>query len=497
MKVLQFATLFGGAAAAVHSLPAHNVERALSDTATSVTLVTSTYMVTEICLDAPYCPPGSTVVQTSTTVARMTTTVCAVTMSPGYQPSAIGVPSASVVDSSYLAGTGDASGSILFPSTPGSVPVYGPPKSSASVPSSIALSSASPNNPLPMISTSLPNAVPTSQPWVSDYTPIQTSALPINAPSTPSSGSWIAPTASSGTSAGPVNTRPDSAPISYPVSSAISTGPLAGPSSDHVAHPTSSVALSSSTQISPPSGVTSSTASSYSSLTRSADSAVPSSSYTGPSSVSGSSSIAATGSGSAPASSAAIPSQTATDAIPTSVPISSIAYGPVGTSSAAYDVSSDRPSISSISNPGSASASTSPTGASSSITLPIPSGIASMSSSYGLVSPSFGYNSSAADSTTRITSYVTQTLTSFITSPPPSGSHNNTATATDAVRTSLPSSVSGYPSGSGFPRPPANGTLVSPSPSYIEVPINMGQVVESSKNSLVAMVIAIAFALFA
>jgi hypothetical protein len=48
-----------------------------------------------------------------------------------------------------------------------------------------------------------------------------------------------------------------------------------------------------------------------------------------------------------------------------------------------------------------------------------------------------------------------------------------------------------HPSGS------ANGTIIAPTPSYIEVPVNMGQIVAVGQSPIVAIVIALAFALFA
>ncbi|KAH7378769.1 hypothetical protein BKA66DRAFT_587891 [Pyrenochaeta sp. MPI-SDFR-AT-0127] len=108
--------------------------------------------------------------------------------------------------------------------------------------------------------------------------------------------------------------------------------------------------------------------------------------------------------------------------------------------------------------------------------------------------------SSEVDSTTRITSYLTHTRTSFVTVRPPP-SKTNTDTDIQAVPTSRISSVSALPSGSGFPYPSGtaayNGTVISPKPTYSELPINMGQVVGAGKSSLAAIVVALAFAHFA
>jgi hypothetical protein len=48
-----------------------------------------------------------------------------------------------------------------------------------------------------------------------------------------------------------------------------------------------------------------------------------------------------------------------------------------------------------------------------------------------------------------------------------------------------------YPSGSG------NSSIISPTPSYIEVPINMGQMMDAGRSSFAAIVVALVFALFA
>ncbi|KAJ4341566.1 hypothetical protein N0V87_001581 [Didymella glomerata] len=93
--------------------------------------------------------------------------------------------------------------------------------------------------------------------------------------------------------------------------------------------------------------------------------------------------------------------------------------------------------------------------------------------------------------TTRITSRLTWTSTSYVTAPLP------VDTETDAVPTS---GATGYlPSGSGYPYPSnsANGTIVAPTPSYIEVPVNIGQIVAAGQGPIVAIVVALAFALFA
>ena len=75
----------------------------------------------------------------------------------------------------------------------------------------------------------------------------------------------------------------------------------------------------------------------------------------------------------------------------------------------------------------------------------------SATSGYPNPSHSAGSDSTVTDSTIRITSYQTQTFTSYVTAGPSSnGAGNNTNTDTQAVATSFPSSVSGYPSGSGY-----------------------------------------------
>jgi hypothetical protein len=54
-------------------------------------------------------------------------------------------------------------------------------------------------------------------------------------------------------------------------------------------------------------------------------------------------------------------------------------------------------------------------------------------------------------------------------------------------------SFSRYP----YPSGTINGTIISPRPTYSEVPVNMGQVVGAGKSSIAAIVVALAFAHFA
>jgi hypothetical protein len=60
-----------------------------------------------------------------------------------------------------------------------------------------------------------------------------------------------------------------------------------------------------------------------------------------------------------------------------------------------------------------------------------------------------------------------------------------------------------YPSGSAngtiiAPNPSyINGTISTPTPSYIEVPVNMGRIVAAGQSPIAAIIIALAFALFA
>jgi hypothetical protein len=48
-----------------------------------------------------------------------------------------------------------------------------------------------------------------------------------------------------------------------------------------------------------------------------------------------------------------------------------------------------------------------------------------------------------------------------------------------------------------YPSNSANGTIISPSPSYIEVPVNTGHTIGAGKSSIAAIVVALAFAHFA
>ncbi|KAG9192347.1 hypothetical protein G6011_11081 [Alternaria panax] len=404
------------------------------------------------------------------------------------------VPSSTTVDAIGSFYPGSSAGSSPLSSSSG----YGaPPGSSLAssytnpapvVPSSLAVSTVSyPGSAPPGSSATLPyshsDAVPTSLIMPSSGPSSGNSVGPSTpgyAPSGPaaslSSNTDAVPTSHGATSAGSLSSRYNipsgssttlSSSYNGAVSITLTISPPMGPSSggytmssSNPATPSSPARPSSSGYAVPSSNPTP--------LTSSDTAVVPSSltaSLSGASSAGTSSGRPLTGS--------------ETDAVPTSFPSGSLSAGP---SSGSY-----------YAPPGTDTAS-----------LGIVSGtypaITSMTSGYLRPSPSAGSDSTVVESTIRITSYQTQTFTSYVTAGPSSGGPgNNTNTDTQAIATSFPSSVSGHPSGSGYPYPSGgiNGTIIAPSPSYIEVPINTGHIVGAGKSSLAAIVVALVFAHFA
>ncbi|KAL1595538.1 hypothetical protein SLS59_008175 [Nothophoma quercina] len=176
-----------------------------------------------------------------------------------------------------------------------------------------------------------------------------------------------------------------------------------------------------------------------------------------------------------------------TDSIPTSFPPGTSASG----SSSGYVPVQPSSTV----GPGSRSVPVVPSGSLSTATGTYPA-VTSTSSSAEYPGPSPPASTIVIDGSTRITSRLTLTSTNYVTAPLPS-SNPSTNTATDAVPTSH---GTGYlPSESGYPHPSgsANGTIIAPTPSYIEVPVNMGQIVAVGQSSIAAIIIALAFALFA
>jgi hypothetical protein len=99
------------------------VERALTETAMMVVMVTSTHEVTEICTDIASCPPYTTAAQTSVVYVTATTTVCLLSSTPpGYSygpPATTNAPS-SATSPGYPSGSPDIHVSIITaPSGPG------------------------------------------------------------------------------------------------------------------------------------------------------------------------------------------------------------------------------------------------------------------------------------------------------------------------------------------------------------------------------------------
>ncbi|KAF9731416.1 hypothetical protein PMIN06_003133 [Paraphaeosphaeria minitans] len=103
-------------------------------------------------------------------------------------------------------------------------------------------------------------------------------------------------------------------------------------------------------------------------------------------------------------------------------------------------------------------------------------------------------------STTQVTSIVTYSHTTFIVTVPVQTISRNYSTETAGIHTSIGTDASAYfPTGTGWwPSATANGTVISPTPSS-PIPINNeGQhTFGSGKSSIVAIVVALAFAHFA
>ncbi|KAF3004906.1 hypothetical protein E8E13_006584 [Curvularia kusanoi] len=105
-------------------------------------------------------------------------------------------------------------------------------------------------------------------------------------------------------------------------------------------------------------------------------------------------------------------------------------------------------------------------------------------------------STTAVQGITGVTGGLISTSTSYVTVPLPSSNHY-IETETDAADTSR---GTGYlPSGSGYPHSSssANGTIIAPTPSYIEAPVNGGHMIAGGQSPLAAIIIALAFALFA
>ncbi|KZM22657.1 uncharacterized protein EKO05_0009567 [Ascochyta rabiei] len=362
---------------------------------------------------------------------------------------------------------------------------------------------------------SLTDSIPTSFPpgmspsaSSNGYDPPQLSTTAWPGSSQPTTGtntgavltSDATPSSGYGQSSAPSNTATDAVPTSgYPASS---TNPSSGVYSQSASSNTAAV---------PTSGYPGSNA-------VPSGSNLPSvSSYTATDSMPTSGSPGSSGAPSSGAYLPSLPSNTNTDAVPTSGYQVSSSTGPVGTNTGSVPTSLGpsasgppssgytAPETTALPTQGTASI---PQGYSSGSAPVVPSGsLSTVSGTYpavtsissGMVYP--GHPSSSAsttviDGTTRITSRLTLTSTSYITALLPS-SNSLIDTATDAVTTSRGTEY--LPSGSGYPYPSgsANGTIITPTPSYIEVPVNMGQIIAVGRSPIEAIVIALALALFA
>ncbi|KAF3047475.1 hypothetical protein E8E12_008187 [Didymella heteroderae] len=506
MKVYHLAALFGGAVSAVRPLIGRD-----DGTTTAVVYVTSTYTITKCAASVTSCPAASaTELFTSTTVMSVTTTICPVTSTPGGLPPANTDTMPDSVPTSPL------------PVYPGKYSVYVPPAPSSRPSIDFSVSLVSPHPSVPVTGTAYNPTTPSSL-------PVQTSALP--------TGSFGSDRPGPSASVSLPGSLTDSIPTSFPGSTTTSTvgyvpsqplssvspsSSLPGPGTSADAVPTSGVATSGVyDQPSAPSN--------------SATDTIPSSGY--PSSSSGvnspsKSSDTDTMPTSAHPGSSGLTASTGTDAIPTSGYPGSSALGNLTASSLSYSATDAVPAsrYPAFSGDGSASSTgpvgtntdaipaSSPTVMSSTLITWYPSGsipgaLSSMPSTasgtyptvtsassdlaYPAPTPTTPASTTVIDGTIRITSRLTLISRSYNTAPLPPSSNPATDIATDAVPTSR---GTGYlPSGSGYPYPPnsANGTIVAPTPSYIEVPVNMGQVVAAGQSPIAAIVIALAFALFA
>jgi hypothetical protein len=316
---------------------------------------------------------------------------------------------------------------------------------------------------VPAPSGHLPSS-PVSGPVVPSNT--NTDATHTSFPATPSSGGYNVPSGSSGV---PSNTAPDAVPTSYPVSSTGSSfaepstpageiSSVGGISSSMSASRSSFTGQSSGYPVGPStSGPFASATSSYAEPSAS-DSTLPSAPGSASPSASGTSASASSSSVSAyppafgssspagPYSSPAFPSA--------SGPSAPVVPSASGSSPSAGPYSSSTPDTISTTKqgpPGTAPGYTSSAAAgSTTASRPTLRSTTSMSGGYGPPTPPVE-SESPANSTVRVTSYPTQTLTSLITSPLPYSVPNSTYTASDIEATDISrgTSASAFPSGSG------------------------------------------------
>jgi hypothetical protein len=452
----------------------------MADTTTEVILVTATFVHTSLCTNAPDCPAGSTVLLTSTTVVATTTTICS---TPGAVMPPVGATSTPVsssampieVSSSVRSVPSSIITTISFPglpTTPYPCPTMGAGLPQVSLPGCTYESLATPVSTLPSSSGFSVSIITGSS--IDSPSSIVTAPLTLTPAPVPSSGYASPPPSSNFGSSS--SSATDAVPVpGVPSSSAYtSSSPVSGPAvpsntytdATHFSMP----AVPSSGYSMPPASsvVTSNT---YTDATHfSMPAASSSSGYNVPSSSSG------------------LTSNTYTDATHTSFPVepsaptgnsSSVLAPPHGMSSLPqYSPTSSSSYVDATSTSGSSPSAgpSSPYGSGSIVTpTPTPSGSgpgypassapagtssdthpalrSTTSSGYGV--PSLPVEStSTVDSTVRVTSYLTQTMTSVITAPPAYSTPGPNGTASssniEATDISTASSVSGLPSGSGY-----------------------------------------------
>ncbi|EUC39380.1 hypothetical protein COCCADRAFT_31762 [Bipolaris zeicola 26-R-13] len=461
MKLVQLITLFGGAALAVQFLVAPHSQRALNDTHSTVVMVTSTHMVSEICTDVARCPPYTTEVQTSVIHVTDTTTVCLLSSTPsGYMPPVSATTTLPATSSVY-----PTESRISVSIIPGSyISMY--PSFSVSPQTSV-----------------LTTEVTSSSVYVLPSIPLSQPSVSVSHGPTPKPSVSISYTATSApvisiSSATSLISITDTVGSSYPVSSVGSSS--AGYSSASVSPPTVSVV---------PSYADSSSVATHSST-------AVSHSYPGPNTPS---SLAGT---------------STTDFVPvptyvfdtTSTPGYVLSYTATPSSSNTNTLSASStasyPGANFVrSSSGEYVFSTGSTVVPISPTVPSPtwpssSGYTIPSGSLSPWSPTYP-SSTVLESTNAITSYHVHLSTSYITaSASSSGLNNHTETSAQTVPTYVPSGISAGPSGSDYPYPyaSANRSIIGPSPSYMEVPFNTGHRIGARRwcGALVIMILCIA-----
>lgn len=390
-------------------------QRALNDTHSTVVMVTSTHLVSEICTDVARCPPYTTEVQTSVIHITDTTTVCLLSSTPsGYGPPVSATTTLPTTSSVYPTESG-ISVSII----PGSyISVY----SSVSVsPQTSVLTTEATSSSVYVLPSVTPSQLSASVSHV--LTPKPSASISYTATSTP------VVSISSATSSVSIT---DTVSVSYPASPVGSSS--AGYSSASVSPPAVSVV---------PSYTDSTSVATYSS-------SAASQSYPGPNTPSSLAGTSTTDFVAVPTyvfdttstpgyvlSYTATPSSSNTNTLSAS----SIAPYPgasfVGSSSGGYVVS-----------PGSTVAPISLTIFSPS--WPSSSGYTIPSGSLSPWSPAYP-SSTLPESTNVITSYHVHLSASYIPASTSSGSPGNyTETSAQTVPAYVPSGVSAGPSGSGY-----------------------------------------------